>query len=51
MIHELDAVVAHHYGLTEAHLTHILETFHEGWDHKPRLTAVLKHFRAWESNP
>lgn len=44
MIHELDAVVAHLYGLTAAQLTHIFETFHEGWDHEERLRATLKHF-------
>lgn len=48
MIHELDAVVAHLYGLSEGQLRHIFETFHEGWDYGPRLEAVLDHFRAWE---
>jgi len=33
MIHELDAVVAHLYGLTHNHLVHLFETFHEGWDY------------------
>ena len=47
MIAELDAVVAHLYGLSESHLTHIFETFHEGWDYQPRLKAVLKHYKAW----
>ncbi len=47
MIHELDAVVAHLYGLTKSHLVHIFETFHEGWDYDARLRATLKHFRAW----
>ena len=47
MIAELDAVVAHLYGLTEPHLRHIFETFHEGWDYQPRLTAVLAHYKAW----
>ena len=47
MIAELDAVVAHLYGLSESHLTHIFETFHEGWDYQPRLTAVLKHYKSW----
>ena len=47
MIAELDAVVAHLYGLSESHLMHIFETFHEGWDYQPRLTAVLKHYKAW----
>jgi len=48
MIAELDAVVAHLYGLTERQLTHIFETFHEGWDYSSRLDAVLKHFRQWQ---
>lgn len=48
MIHELDAIVAHLYGLTESQLTHIFATFHEGWDYAERLKATLKHFHAWE---
>jgi hypothetical protein len=48
-IHELDAVVAHLYGLTERHLVHIFETFHEGWDYEARLSATLKHYRAWKA--
>lgn len=47
MIHELDAVVAHLYGLSEAHLVHVFETFHEGWDYQDRLDATLRHFAAW----
>ena len=47
MIHELDAVVAHLYGLTEAQLRHVFETFHEGWDYHHRLDGVVRHFRAW----
>jgi hypothetical protein len=47
LIAELDAVVAHLYGLTEKQLLHIFETFHEGWDYAPRLAAVLKHFHTW----
>ncbi len=46
MIHELDAVVAHLYGLSEAQLVHIFETFHEGWDYQDRLDATLRHFGA-----
>jgi hypothetical protein len=48
MIHELDAVVAHLYGLTGKHLVHIFETFHEGWGYEPRLRPTLKHFREWK---
>lgn len=44
---ELDAVVAHLYGLSETHLKHAFETFHEGWDFSERLAAVLEHYRAW----
>jgi hypothetical protein len=46
-IHELDAVVAHLYGLTEPQLVHVFETFHEGWDHAARLAATLAHYRKW----
>ncbi len=49
MIHELDAVVANLYGLGEAQLGHMLETFHEGWDYQSRLDGVLRHFRAWSN--
>jgi len=47
MIHELDAVVAHLYELSEDQLRHIFETFHEGWDFSARLEATLKHYRTW----
>ena len=47
MIHELDAVVAHLYGLTREQLVHVFETFHEGWDHEPRLAAVLGYYDDW----
>ena len=49
MIHELDAVVAHLYGLSDTQIVHIFETFHEGWDYQTRLDGVLKHFRAWSN--
>jgi hypothetical protein len=48
MIHELDAVAAHLYGLKQKHLVHIFETFHEGWNHQPRLDATLRHYREWK---
>ena len=47
MIYELDAVVAHLYGLKESQLIHIFETFHVGWDYHQRLDAVLRHFHSW----
>lgn len=48
MIHELDALVAHLYGLNKKQLTHIFETFHVGWDYAPRLKATLTHFDRWK---
>ena len=50
LIRELDAVVAHLYGLTEPQLVHIFETFHEGWDHEERLRATLHHFQMWHGD-
>ena len=47
MIHELDAVVAHLYDLSELQLVHIFETFHVGWDYHARLEETLGHFRKW----
>ncbi|WP_146841527.1 Eco57I restriction-modification methylase domain-containing protein [Cellulomonas composti] len=47
LVAELDAVVAHLYGLSREDLTLIFETFHRGWDYAPRLAAVLVHFDRW----
>ena len=49
MIHELDAVVSHLYGLNESQVVHIFQTFHEGWDNEARLNGVRRHFRAWKN--
>lgn len=49
MIHELDAVVSHLYGLNESQVVHIFETFHEGGDYESRLNGVRRHFRAWKN--
>ena len=49
MIHELDAVVAHLYGLTKTHLVHIFETFHKGWDYHDRLDATIAHYQRWKA--
>jgi hypothetical protein len=46
-IHELDAVVAHLYGLTREHVEVIFETFHTGWDYEERLAAVLDYYDSW----
>ena len=48
MIHELDAAVAHLYGLSEQQLRHIFETFHVGWDYEDRLANTLEHYRRLE---
>ncbi len=48
MIRELDAVVAHLYGLDAKQLRHIFETFHEGWDSSEALKTSLRHFDAWK---
>lgn len=47
MIYELDAVVAHLYGLSEKRLVHIFETFRKSkrWDYQDRLEAVRKHYK------
>ncbi|ELZ56779.1 hypothetical protein C467_07897 [Halorubrum hochstenium ATCC 700873] len=47
-IHELDAVVAHLYGLSRENLQVIFETFHDNWDHGPRKNAVLEHYDEWD---
>jgi hypothetical protein len=47
MIHELDAVVAHLYGLSEERLQHVFETFHEGWDYRERWTKTCLWYREW----
>jgi hypothetical protein len=47
-LYELDAIVAHLYGLSFDHLTHIFETFHSGWKVDDRLQETLNHYRAWE---
>lgn len=46
-IFELDALVAHSYGLTTNDLVHIFETFHRGWDYQPRLEKVLGFYEQW----
>ncbi len=47
LIHELDAVVAHLYELSEAQLIHIFETHREGYDYKDRVAGVLRHYKKW----
>ena len=47
MVAELDAVVAHLYGLSEAQLLHVYETFHDGWDYSERYHRTVKHYTEW----
>jgi hypothetical protein len=46
-IYELDAVVAHLYGLSRENVEVIFETFHDGWDYEERLTRVLDYYADW----
>lgn len=41
LIAELDALVAHLYGLNRAQLSHVFATFHRGWAYQERLARVL----------
>jgi hypothetical protein len=41
---ELDALVAHLYGLSRDQVEHVFKTFHRGWDYSSRLAAVLEFF-------
>ncbi len=47
LIAEMDAVVAHLYGLSEPQLRHVFETFHEGWDYEERLLTTLAYYNRW----
>lgn len=46
---ELDAVMAHLYGLSEKQLVHVFETFHEGWDYTDRLRGSVSAYRQWQA--
>ncbi|WP_049936335.1 Eco57I restriction-modification methylase domain-containing protein [Haloplanus natans] len=46
-IYELDAVVAHLYGLSRENVEVIFETFHDNWDHEERLERVLDYYASW----
>jgi hypothetical protein len=45
LVAEIDAAVAALYGLDEAAVRVIFETFHEGWDYALRLERVLTCFK------
>lgn len=46
-VHELDAVVAHLYGLDREHVTVVFETFHEDRAMPERLGCVLEWYEVW----
>jgi hypothetical protein len=48
LIVELDALVSLLYGLSEDQVGHMFATFHRGWEYRPRLEAVLKHYAKWK---
>jgi hypothetical protein len=48
LISELDALVSLLYGLTEDQVEHVFDTFHRGWNYRPRLEAVLEHYARWK---
>jgi hypothetical protein len=47
-VFELDAVVAHLYGIDRDDLTHLFQTFHKGWDYSSRMDSTLAYFDTWE---
>ncbi|NKI35129.1 hypothetical protein HFP89_08115 [Wenzhouxiangella sp. XN79A] len=49
LIHRVDALSARLYGLDPELIEHLFATFHEGWDHRPRLEAVLAQYHELES--
>lgn len=48
-VHELDAVVAHLYGLDREHVAVLFETFHESRAMDERSTCVLEWYDEWEA--
>lgn len=54
LICQLDAAVAHLYGLTADELRHVYETFHTGWkaeEREPYTEAVLSHLASFTWDP
>jgi hypothetical protein len=43
-IAELDALVAHLYGLSRSQVEHVFKTFHRGWEYTSRLEKVLAFY-------
>ncbi len=49
LICELDAIVAHLFGLSHDQLEHIFRTFHKNWAHEQRMADTLAHYACWAS--
>jgi hypothetical protein len=47
-VYELDAVVAHLYGLSREQVEVIFETFHDGWNYRKRMQNVLDYYDEWK---
>ena len=45
LLAELDALVAHLYGLSLDQLEHVFASFHRGWDYADRLARTVEHYR------
>jgi hypothetical protein len=48
MIFDLDAVVAHLYGLSVDDLKYIFTSFHKGWDCESRLESTIKYYENYQ---
>lgn len=46
-MYEIDALSAHLYGLSRKELSVVFETFHENWNHEPRMNAVFSYYDDW----
>ena len=44
LIAELDALVAHSYGLSRSQVVHLFKTFRHGWEYSSRLEQVLAFY-------
>lgn len=49
LLSELDALAACMYGLSEAELEHVYDTFHRGWESDARKQNAISFYRTWVS--
>jgi len=47
LIFELDALASLLYGLSRDQVKQVFDSFHRGWDYKPRLERVLEYYAEW----